>query len=85
MYKLGIAFKRVCNHDLNKNKFEPNSSQSKIQTPNRAFKNYYSAFHPLMFHYVFLCQLQGPSWAVGSHSSSPPAGGNTQILILKTL
>ena len=38
-----------------------------------------------MFCYVFLCELRGPAWAVGSHSSSPPAGGIPQIIIFKTL
>ena len=50
----------------------------------------YSGFHPLlrlfaMFRYVFLCELQGPAWAVVSYSSRPQAGGIPQILIFKIL
>ena len=38
-----------------------------------------------MFRYVFLCELRGPAWAIGSYSSGPLAGGTPQIIIFKTL
>ena len=38
-----------------------------------------------IFCYVFLRELRGPAWAVGSYSSGPPARGIPQILILKNL
>ena len=43
----------------------------------------YSVFHPLVRHVLlyFLCELQGPAWAIGTYSSSPQAGGIPQILI----
>ena len=37
------------------------------------------------FVMLFLCELEGPTWAVGRCSSGPPSGGIPQILIVKTL
>ena len=37
------------------------------------------------FCYVFLCELRGPAWAVGSYSISQSARGTSQNIIFKTL
>ena len=34
----------------------------------------YTVVHPYVW-YVFLCELRGPAWAVGSYSIGPPAKG----------
>ena len=73
MRRDGLSFSRLRRID--------NMGRISCETRNcRREISLYSGFHPLVRH-VFLCELRGPVWEVGSYSSGPPAKGIPQILL----